>query len=478
MIVPVLLAGGIGTRLWPLSREARPKQFLPLAGDDSLLVQALHRVATIEGVAPPLVVGREEHRFMIAEELRRAGVDGRILLEPEGRNTAPAAAVAALEALDKYGEDIQVLVLPSDHVIGDRAAFAAAIAAARNTAASGRPVTFGVAPTRPETGYGYIRAGAALVNGAYAIDAFVEKPDHTRATAYLEEDGYYWNSGVFLFSADNYLQELERLAPDILAAATTAHTQGTRDADFLRLDADAFRACPSDSIDYAVMEKTDGAAMVPLESSWNDLGSWSAVAQVREADTHGNRCHGDVLTEGTENCFIHSDGRLVAMLGMRDTIVVETVDAVLVADQSREQEIKSVVSRLHADGRSEASEHHTVYRPWGSYESIASGSRFQVKRIVVRPGGRLSLQKHHHRAEHWVVVEGTARVTRDQEQMLLSENQSTFLPLGSVHRLENPGKCDLVVIEVQSGGYLGEDDIVRFEDVYGRTDAETDKETH
>lgn len=476
MIVPVLLAGGAGTRLWPLSREARPKQFLPLVGENTLLEQALHRVAAIEGVAAPLVVGREDHRFLIAEQLRRAGTDSRVILEPEGRNTAPAAAVAALEALSAQSDDVQILVLPSDHVIGDPTRFAAAVAAGRDLAASGRPVTFGVAPTTAETGYGYIRAGSALTAGAHDIDAFVEKPDQATATAYLEDGGYYWNSGIFLFSARGYLDGLERLAPDILADARAAHARGERDADFLRLDAAAFRACRADSIDYAVMEKIDEAAMVPLETDWSDLGSWSAVAQVSERDARGNSVRGDVLMEDADDCFVHSDGRLVTLLGMRDTVVVETTDAVLVADRAREQDIKGIVARLNADGRSEASQHHTVYRPWGSYESIAGGPRFQVKRIVVTPGGRLSLQKHHHRAEHWVVVQGTARVTRDDEQMLLTENESTYLPLGSVHRLENPGKFDLVLIEVQSGGYLGEDDIVRFDDVYGRADTEQSEE--
>lgn len=476
MIVPVLLAGGIGTRLWPLSREARPKQFLPLVGDGSLLEQTLRRVAAVDDTTPPLLLGREEHRFLIAEQLRHAGVDGRIILEPDGRNTAPAAVIAALEALAEYGEDVQILILPCDHMIAEQACFTTAVASARSAAASGQLVTFGVTPTAPATGYGYIRAGNALENGAYGVDAFVEKPDEATASTYLEQGNYYWNSGIFLFSARDYLERLEDLAPDILADSRAAHDGATRDADFLRLDEEAFRACRADSIDYAVMEKTGEAAVVPLEGAWSDLGSWSAVADANGGDTRGNCVDGDVLVEHSDNCFVHSDGRLVALLGMRDTVVVETADAVLVADRTHEQGIKSLVSRLEADGRSEASQHHTVYRPWGSYETIASGSRFQVKRIVVTPGGRLSLQKHHHRAEHWVVVQGTAQVTRDDQQMLLTENESTYLPLGSVHRLENPGKFDLVLIEVQSGGYLGEDDIVRFDDVYGRADTATTEE--
>lgn len=475
MIVPVLLAGGSGTRLWPKSRAARPKQFLPLVGEGSLLEQTLQRLRGLPAIGAPLVVGAEAHRFLIAEQLRRAGSAGTVVLEPCGRNTAPAAAVAALEAIASAGEQAQILVLPSDHVIADTGAFEQAVAEATSAAERGALVTFGIVPERPETGYGYIRAqvDADAHAGATPLQRFVEKPDRAAAEAYLAEGGYYWNSGMFLFPARAYLDALAALAPDILEAASAAHAQATRDADFLRLDADAFAACRADSIDYAVLEKTDNAVVVPLDAGWNDLGSWSAVAAAGGADARGNSLRGDVLVEDSDNCLIHSDGRLVVALGMRDAVIVETADAVLVADAAREQEIKALVERLAAAGRSEASEHRKVYRPWGSYESIATGKRFQVKRIVVSPGARLSLQKHHHRAEHWVVVQGTAKVTCDDQEFLLGEDQSTYLPLGAVHRLENPGAADLIVIEVQSGSYLGEDDIVRFDDAYGRAAPQT-----
>lgn len=472
MLIPVLLAGGSGTRLWPLSRDARPKQFLSLMDGESLLQAALTRAGQVADVGDPLVVGREAHRFLIAEHMRRAGVEGKVILEPAARNTAPAVAVAALEALACGGDDNpHLLVLPSDHVIGDGAGFAAAVAEGRKAAERDMLVTFGVTPTRPETGYGYIRAGARVAGEACRIEAFVEKPDEATAAGYLEAGGYYWNSGMFLFPAQAFLDALQAHAPDILEAARAAHAGAARDADFLRLDADAFAASRSESIDYAVMEKTRDAAVVPLNVPWSDLGSWSALAEVAPADARGNVTRGDVLLEETDGCVVYSDGRLVATLGVKDQVIVETTDAVLVADRGREQEIKTIVARLNAAGRDEASQHRKVYRPWGSYESIAQGDRFQVKRIIVTPGGSLSLQMHHHRAEHWVVVQGTAKVTRDGEQMLLTEDQSTYIPLGTTHRLENPGNIDLILIEVQSGSYLGEDDIVRFDDVYGRADA-------
>lgn len=471
MLIPVLLAGGSGTRLWPLSRDARPKQFLSVTDGESLLQSALDRAGRVAGAGDPLVVGREAHRFMIAEHMRQAGVRGGVILEPAARNTAPAAAAAALEAQARGGDPL-LLVLPSDHVIGDAAGFAAAVDVAREAAEKGLLVTFGVEPTRPETGYGYIRAGEEIAGGARRIEAFVEKPDAAAAAGYLEAGGYYWNSGMFLFSAHAWLDALETHAPDILKAARAAHAGAERDADFLRLDAEAFAACRAESIDYAVMEKTRDAAVVPLKVDWSDLGSWSALAEVWAADERGNVARGDVLLEDADDCVIYSDGRLVAALGVRGQVIVETADAVLVADRGREQEIKTLVKRLEDAGRGEAGEHRKVYRPWGSYESIARGERFQVKRIVVSPGGRLSLQKHHHRAEHWVVVQGAAKVTRGDEQMLLSEDESTYIPLGTVHRLENPGNIDLILIEVQSGGYLGEDDIVRLDDVYGRADGE------
>jgi mannose-1-phosphate guanylyltransferase/mannose-6-phosphate isomerase len=441
---------------------------LSLVGDETLLQQTLDRVKGIEDIAPPLVIGCEAYRFLIAEHLRQAGLGGQIILEPEGRNTAPAAAVAALQALEEWGEDAQLLILPSDHAIAEPQRFAEAVAIGRNLARENRLVTFGVTPQGPETGYGYIRAGEELGPDTYKIDAFVEKPDQTAAAAYIEAGGYYWNSGIFLFSARTYLNNLERMAPDILQSSEAAYARSERDADFLRLDEEAFAACRADSIDYAVMEQTAEAAVVPLNTAWSDLGSWTAVAETDGCDTNGNTLRGDVRLDDSRGCFVHSDSRLVTLLGVRDTIVVETKDAVLVADRTREQAIKAMVTRLQTEGRNEANEHRVVYRPWGSYETIAEGHRFQAKRIIVKPGGRLSLQKHHHRAEHWVIVQGTARATRDDEQMLLTENESTYIPLGSVHRLENPGQLDLVVIEIQSGAYLGEDDIVRFDDIYGR----------
>lgn len=471
MIVPVLLAGGSGSRLWPLSRQARPKQFLPLVGDTSLLQDTLTRVASFAAGAATLVVGREEHRFLIAEQMRRVGATGTVVLEPCPRNTAPAVAVAALEAAATQGDKSLLLILPSDHVIQDLEQFDAAVAKGVEAAENGLLVTFGVAPSRAESGYGYIRAGRELSPGTHAIDSFVEKPDAATAQGYLDTGGYYWNSGMFLFSAEAYLAALGAHAPDILQAAEAAHAGAARDVDFLRLDETAFAGCRSESIDYAVMEKTQDAVVVPLSAHWSDLGSWSSVAELLPSDSRGNTVRGDVLLEDTDNCVVRSEGRLVATLGVRDQVIVETADAVLIADRSREQDIKTLVDRLTADKRSEATEHRKVYRPWGSYEGIAMGGRFQVKHIVVQPGARLSLQKHHHRAEHWVVVRGTALVTRGDEEFLLTEDQSTYIPLGTKHRLENPGAIALELIEVQSGAYLGEDDIVRYDDVYGRADA-------
>ncbi|WP_123592054.1 mannose-1-phosphate guanylyltransferase/mannose-6-phosphate isomerase [Salinisphaera orenii] len=471
MLIPVLLAGGTGTRLWPLSRQSRPKQFLALTGDATLLEQSLARVRRLPDLGEPLLIGSAEHRFVMAEQMRAAEMPGRVLLEPAARNTAPAVAAAALEARARHGGAAELLVMPTDHAIGDNDVFARAVAQARAGAAAGRLTLFGVTPDRPETGYGYIQAGETLAEGTRAVQRFVEKPDAERAAAYLAAGDYFWNSGMFLFTADDYLDALAEYAPEIHAAASRAHAEAEADIDFLRLDAEAFAACPSDSIDYAVMEKTERAVMVALDAGWNDLGSWSAVGRAVGADAAGNSRRGDVWLEDAENCVVHSDGRLVAALGLRDTLVVETAEAVLVADRGREQEIKGLVESLRAAGRAEATEYRKAYRPWGSYEQIAAGARFQVKHIRVTPGGRLSLQKHHHRAEHWVVVHGTARVTCDGRESLLTENQSTYIPLGAVHRLENPGKVDLDLIEVQSGSYLGEDDIVRFDDVYGRADA-------
>ncbi|QZN82688.1 mannose-1-phosphate guanylyltransferase/mannose-6-phosphate isomerase [Stenotrophomonas sp. DR822] len=464
-VQPVILSGGSGTRLWPLSREAYPKQFLPLAGELTMLQATWRRVAPIASRGP-LVIANEEHRFVAAEQLQQVGAEpAAIILEPVGRNTAPAIAVAALEAT-RDGADALLLVLPSDHVITDEAAFRAAVQAAAGAAEAGKLVTFGIVPTGPETGYGYIKA--ANGQGVRAVERFVEKPDLDTATGYVASGQYYWNSGMFLFKASRYLQELERLQPAMLSACRDAWQSARRDADFTRLDKDAFTAVPSDSIDYAVMEKTADAVVVPLDAGWNDVGSWTALRDVSQQDGDGNAHQGDVIAIDCRNTYAYGQ-RLVAMVGLDDVIVVETDDAVLVGKADRMQEVKTVVAQLKADGRSEATWHRKVYRPWGAYDSIDNGERFQVKRITVKPGGTLSLQMHHHRAEHWIVVSGTAEVTRGDEVILLSENQSTYIPLGVTHRLRNPGKLPLELIEVQSGSYLGEDDIVRFEDTYGRS---------
>ncbi len=463
-IVPVILSGGSGTRLWPLSREAYPKQFLPLVGNDTMLQATWKRVASIAGAAP-IVVANQEHRFMAAEQLRECKVlPQALILEPVGRNTAPAIAIAALQALSA-GDDALLLVLPSDHVVRNGAAFHAAVKQAAVAAESGKLVTFGIVPTAPETGYGYIKA--ATGEGVRAVDRFVEKPDLATAEQYVASGEYFWNSGMFLFKASRYLKELETLQPAILAACRNALDKAARDNDFIRLDAEAFAASPNDSIDYAVMEKTADAAVVPLDAEWNDVGSWSALWEVSDKDADGNACHGDVIALDCKDSYAYGN-RLIAMVGLQDVVVVETDDAVFVGHKDRVQDVKEIVGRIKREGRSEAAAHRKVYRPWGAYDSIDNGDRFQVKRITVKPGATLSLQMHHHRAEHWIVVSGTAEVTRGDEVILLSENQSTYIPLGVTHRLKNPGKLPLELIEVQSGSYLGEDDIVRFEDQYGR----------
>jgi mannose-1-phosphate guanylyltransferase/mannose-6-phosphate isomerase len=463
-IVPVILSGGSGTRLWPLSREAYPKQFLPLVGNDTMLQATWKRVASIAGAAP-IVVANQEHRFMAAEQLRECKVlPQALILEPVGRNTAPAIAIAALQALSA-GDDALLLVLPSDHVVRNEAAFHAAVKQAAVAAESGKLVTFGIVPTAPETGYGYIKA--ATGEGVRAVDRFVEKPDLATAEQYVSSGEYFWNSGMFLFKASRYLKELETLQPAILAACRNALDKAARDNDFIRLDAEAFAASPNDSIDYAVMEKTADAAVVPLDAEWNDVGSWSALWEVSDKDADGNACHGDVIALDCKDSYAYGN-RLIAMVGLQDVVVVETDDAVFVGHKDRVQDVKEIVGRIKREGRSEAAAHRKVYRPWGAYDSIDNGDRFQVKRITVKPGATLSLQMHHHRAEHWIVVSGTAEVTRGDEVILLSENQSTYIPLGVTHRLKNPGKLPLELIEVQSGSYLGEDDIVRFEDQYGR----------
>ena len=464
-MLPVILSGGSGTRLWPLSREAYPKQFLPLAGDDTMVQATWRRVEALADLAP-IVVANEEHRFLVAEQLRQVGAPvPAILLEPVGRNTAPAIAAAALQAM-AGGADPLLLVLPSDHVVRDVAGFQRAVREASSAAEAGALVTFGIVPDAPETGFGYIQAEAG--DGLRQVLRFVEKPDAATARSYLDAGGYYWNSGMFLFRASRYLEELARFRPDIVDAVRAAHVAARHDGDFVRLDKDAFSACPSDSIDYAVMEKTADAMVLPVDIGWNDVGSWSALWDVAERDADGNAHHGDVIAVDSRNSYAYAQ-RLVALVGLDDIVVVETDDAVLVARKDKVQEVKQVVARLKQEQRSQAVLHREVHRPWGSYDSVDNGGRHQVKRIKVKPGAALSLQMHHHRAEHWIVVSGTAKVTRGDETLLLSENESTYIPLGVKHRLENPGKVPLELIEVQSGSYLGEDDIVRFEDVYGRS---------
>jgi mannose-1-phosphate guanylyltransferase / mannose-6-phosphate isomerase len=463
-ILPVILSGGSGTRLWPLSREAYPKQFLPLVGEDTMLQATWKRVAPVAGAAP-IIVANQEHRFMAAEQLRECDVEpAALILEPIGRNTAPAIAIAALQARSTC-DDALLLVLPSDHVVRNDAAFHTAVREAAVAANAGKLVTFGIVPSGPETGYGYIKASTGA--GVRAVDRFVEKPNMATAQEYVASGEYFWNSGMFLFKASRYLEELKALQPAMLNACEQALAKATRDTDFIRLDADAFAASPSDSIDYAVMEKTSDAVMIPLDAGWSDVGSWSALWEVSDKDAAGNAHHGDVIEIDCRDTYAYGT-RLIAMVGLQDVVVVETDDAIMVGHRDRVQDVKEVVARIKRDGRSEAAAHRKVYRPWGAYDSIDNGSRFQVKRITVNPGASLSLQMHHHRAEHWIVVSGTAKVTRGEETILLAENQSTYIPLGVTHRLENPGKLPLELIEVQSGSYLGEDDIVRFDDVYGR----------
>ncbi len=480
MLTPVILSGGTGTRLWPLSREVYPKQFLPLVTERTMLQDTVLRFAGLPEVGQPLVVCNEDHRFMVAEQLRQAGCPVRaILLEPVGRNTAPALAVAALQA-QRAGGDPVLLVLPADHSIIDAETFRGSVVVGDELARSGKLVTFGIVPDTPEIGYGYIRAGERLEyahhlsavatsdTAAFQVAEFVEKPDLATAEGYLNSGDYYWNSGMFMCLASRYLEELEKFAPEMLACCCEALDKAQRDLDFVRLDAEAFAACPKDSIDCAVMEKTTDAVVIPLDAGWSDVGSWSALWEIGQADGAGNVLRGDVLTEDAHNCYLHSSGRLIAAVGLRDHVVVETADAVLVAARDRVQDVKAIVAQLNKQGRGEALLHRRVNRPWGSYECIDQSERFQVKRISVHPGASLSLQKHQHRAEHWVVVKGTARITKDGESFTLLENQSTYIPLGVIHRLENPGNIPLELIEVQSGSYLGEDDIVRFEDSYGR----------
>ena len=471
MIHPVILSGGSGTRLWPMSRTLYPKQLLSLLGHDSLLQQTVRRVADGHDFASPLLVANEEHRFIIAEQLREiAAVPRALLLEPVGRNTAPAACVAAL-ALTEAEPDPLMLVMPSDHTIGDLAAFAGAIERAAAAARAGALVSFGIAPQRAETGYGYIRRGSELdgAEGVFAVAEFVEKPGPEQAEAYVASGEHSWNSGIFLFPARVYLDELERLRPDMVAACRNALATAQRDSDFVRLGREAFAACESNSIDYAVMEHTRRAAIVPVSMGWSDVGSWDALWEMGAKDQHGNSIEGNVVAEDTRNCYLRSEAGLVAAIGIEDLVVVATADAVMVAPRNRTQDVKKLVARLVKDRRDEADALPTVHRPWGTFTSLHNGHRVQVKHIMVKPGGKLSLQMHHHRAEHWVVVQGTAKIRRGDQETMLSEDQSTYIPIGTAHRLENPGKIPLHLIEVQSGSYLGEDDIIRLEDSYGRS---------
>ena len=470
MLLPLILSGGSGTRLWPVSRRNLPKQFLALAGRGTLFQQTVARTQQLADVTAPIVVASEDHRFLAADQLLEAGVEGAtIVLEPLARNTAPAIALGALQALEQ-DDDALLLVLPADHLIGDTRSFVNVVTQAVPLAEQGWLVTFGIRPERPETGFGYIRRAEPIDGHGFAVQQFVEKPDLTTAQSYLDDGNYDWNSGMFLFKASRYLEELASFAPEMLAAVREAHAKATSDLDFVRIDRDAFARVRDDSIDYAVMEKTRRAAVIPVSCGWSDIGSWSALWLTGEKDPQGNLLEGDTLAIDTENSLLRSHQRhLIASVGVKDLIVVTTPDATLVAHRDAAQDVKKIVEQLKAAGRSEHSLHRVVHRPWGNYDSLEEGERFQVKRIQVKPGASLSLQKHHHRAEHWIVVSGTAEVTCDDRVFLLGENQSTYIPLGSVHRLRNPGKVPLELIEVQSGSYLGEDDIIRLDDVYGRT---------
>jgi len=469
VIHPIILSGGTGSRLWPLSRSLFPKQLLALAGERSLIQDTVLRAAGT-GFGAPIIICNTEHRFLIAEQLRETGVAPEaIVLEPQGRNTAPAAAIAALMIAQKDPQGL-MLLMPADHIVRNRAAFLEAVASAAAAARQGRLVTFGITPDSPETGYGYIRRGAPLkdLSNSFAVERFVEKPDAATAAGYVSSGDYDWNSGLFLFKASAFLDELQRLEPELLAHCREAVSKGAKDLDFFRLDNASFAKAKAISIDYAVMERTDKAAVVPVEMGWSDIGSWEALWTAAARDEEGNATKGDVLHHGARNSYLRSEGPLVAAVGVEDIVVVATQDAVLVSHKSASQDVKRIVEQLERSGRELHTTHRKVYRPWGSYEGIDNGDRHQVKHIIVNPGAKLSLQMHHKRAEHWIVVSGTARVTCDDKVFPLHENESTYIPLGAKHRLENTGKEPLHLIEVQSGSYLGEDDIVRFEDTYGR----------
>ena len=490
MIIPVILSGGSGSRLWPMSRELNPKQFLSLCGEQSMLQETVTRLEGIEDLAAPIVVCNEEHRFLVAQQMRDIDVDvDKIILEPIGRNTAPAICAAAeyIKGKDSgadnsgsgskrsdsksAGDDV-MLILAADHVIQDKDIFHQVVASGYRVAQQGQLITFGIVPDKAETGYGYIKRADLFdqEEDAYRVDKFVEKPDLDTAQRYLDSGEYYWNSGMFMFQADTILQELETLSEGIYKAVKTSVAEGIKDLDFCRLGIDAFTASPSDSIDYAVMEKTDKAVVIPLDANWNDVGSWSALWEINAHDADGNVLQGDVLKYQLTNSYIHAEERMVAVIGMDNCVVVETADAVLVADKSRSQDVKEIVKQLKNSRREEALLHQRVFRPWGSYETLEETERFKVKRIIVNQGAKLSLQMHHHRAEHWVVVKGTAKIVCGEKEFIMTEDQSNYIPLGTLHRLENPGVIPLEIIEIQTGSYLGEDDIVRFDDHYGRVD--------
>ena len=474
-LIPVILCGGTGTRLWPLSRASYPKQYWPLSGDGeaTLLQQTQQRLVGLDGLAQPLLICNEDHRFIVAEQMRQIGVDPKaILLEPIGRNTAPAVTVAALQATAQ-GEDPLLLVLAADHLIRQADQFRTAIDAGRAAAEAGRLVTFGIVPTAPETGYGYIEAAETVSNHELKdvpIARFIEKPDRTTAEQFLSTGRFTWNSGMFLFRASAMLAELERLVPEVVSCCRAALEQDTADLDFLRLEREAFAKCPNVAIDVAVMEQTTLGSVLPLDAGWSDVGSWSALWETSDRDENGNVLQGRVIAQDSQNCYLRSEHRLVVGLGVDNLVVVETDDAVLIADRAKAQTIKTIVKQLEDDGSPEGKAHRKIYRPWGHYTGVTEGNRWQVKRISVKPGASLSLQMHHHRAEHWVVVKGTALVERDGQEHLVGENQSTYIPMGCKHRLSNPGRIPVEMIEVQSGEYLGEDDIVRFEDRYGRSE--------
>jgi mannose-1-phosphate guanylyltransferase / mannose-6-phosphate isomerase len=475
MIVPVILSGGSGSRLWPLSREAFPKQFIDLVGEESLFSQTITRLETYsEPIAPPIIIANSEHRFIVASELQKSNLlnGSSILLEPFQRNTAPAICLATLRAKQLYGESAVLLILPADHIIADKHGFIESIKLGKKLSEDGLGVTFGIKPTAPHTGYGYIKIQKNMNHSDWFKSVkFVEKPDLKTAKSYFESSEYFWNSGIFMFRIDTLLAELATHEPSILEYTKQSLSGAKEDLDFIRIDSDSFAKCPSISLDYAVMEKTTSTVVVPLNSTWSDVGSWNSLLESSQKDEQGNYQKGDVILEDVKNSLIFSDSRLVVGLGISDQIVIETPDAVLVADRNSSEQVKKVVEKLRELGRSEYQLHRKAYRPWGSYEVMVLENRFQVKRIIVKPGEKLSLQKHHHRAEHWVVVRGTALIRKGEFEELLGEDSSTYIPLGTVHQLSNPGKIDLELIEVQTGSYLGEDDIVRYSDIYGRETA-------